>query len=61
LETLDIEDAAEIMQNIRLKNSCRKDLLAALMAIGGTPVVRLRARIAPEEKTKQPDDEWSGL
>lgn len=53
--------AEERMSAIRLKNSVRKDLLAALMAIGGTPVVRLRARIAPEEKPKANDDPWSGI
>jgi hypothetical protein len=64
----DLEDMASgeishehLMQTIRLKNSCRKDLLAALMAIGGTPVVRLRARIAPEEKAKPNDDPWSQI
>lgn len=49
------------MSAIRERNRTRKDYLAALMAIGGTPVVRLRARISTEEKPKVADDPWSTL
>jgi len=61
LESYETEDADIRLQSIRLKNATRKELLAALIAIGGTPVARLRARIAPEEKKKPNDDPWGSL
>ena len=54
-------DADQRLAAIRLKNQTRKDYLSALMAIGGTPVVRLRARIAPEEKPQKENDPWRDL
>jgi hypothetical protein len=51
--------AKERIAAIRVRNQVRKDYLAALLAIGGTPFVRLRARVAPEDKPKRIDDPWS--
>jgi hypothetical protein len=51
---------SERLQAIRLKDQARRALLKALEAIGGTPVVRLRARITPKEEPKV-IDEWSQL
>jgi hypothetical protein len=50
-----------LLNAIKLKNQTRKEYLAALIAIGGTTLARLRARIAPEEKPKANDDPWSTL
>jgi hypothetical protein len=61
LESFETEDMDSKLSAIRLKNSTRKDLLSALIAIGGTPVARLRARIAPEEKQKPDDDPWGSM
>jgi len=43
------------------KEQIRKSFLASLVAIGGTPLARIRARIAPEEKPKANDDLWAGV
>jgi hypothetical protein len=53
-------DAEARLAAIRLKNATRKDYLAALQAIGGTPLVRLRAGVAPAEKPKAAD-EWADV
>jgi hypothetical protein len=50
-----------LLNAIKLKNQTRKEYLAALIAIGGTTLARLRARIAPEEKPKANDDPWGTL
>jgi hypothetical protein len=54
-------DVEQRLASIRLKNQTRKNYLSALTTIGGTPVVRLRARIAPEEKRKATNDPWAEL
>lgn len=54
-------EPAERLSAIRLRNSTRKDLLAALAAIGGTPLVRLRARIVPEKEPEIEADPWASL
>jgi hypothetical protein len=53
-------NADERLAAIRPKNATRKDSLAALQAIGGTPLVRLRAGVAPAEKPKAAD-EWADV
>jgi hypothetical protein len=53
-------DAEGRLVAIRLKNATRKDYLAALQAIGGTPLVRLRAGVAPAEKPKVAN-EWADV
>jgi hypothetical protein len=53
-------DAEGRLVAIRLKNRTRKDYLAALQAIGATPLVRLRAGVAPAEKPKL-GDEWADV
>ncbi len=49
------------LQVIGRKEQIRKSFLQSLVAIGGTPLARLRARIAPEEKPKASDDPWSEI
>jgi len=47
---------------LRTRLSSMKEYLAALRDIGGTPLVRMRAKIAPEEKSlKVTDDPWGSL
>jgi hypothetical protein len=53
-------DAEGRLAAIRLKNATRKDYLAALQAIGGTPLMRLRAGVEPAEKPKVAD-EWADV
>jgi len=47
---------------LRSRQAAMKEYLTALEKIGGTPLVRMRAKIAPEEKQpKAPDDPWGSL
>ncbi len=46
---------------IRLRSQIRREWLAALIAIGATPLARLRARIAPEEKPAVDADPWASF
>lgn len=58
----DGDTAIEVrLQVIGRKEQIRKSFLASLQAIGGTPLARLRARIAPEEKPQKSDDPWGDL
>lgn len=51
-----------LLSALRSRQSAMKQYLAALEKIGGTPLVRLRARIAPEDKPpKVGDDPWQAL
>ena len=50
-----------LMSALRAQQAAMREYLAALEKIGGTPMVRLRARIAPEEKTHPTDDPWANL
>lgn len=62
LECLDSpEEESTLLARIGRKEQVRKSFLQSLIAIGGTPLVRIRARIEPEEKTKPADDPWSEL
>lgn len=50
------------VQALRTRLATMKDYLAALERIGGTPLVRLRAKINPDDKPdKKPDDPWVGM
>jgi hypothetical protein len=60
LESMECEGEV-LLQVIGRKEQIRKSLLQSLVAIGGTPLARLRARIAPEEKKKVDDDPWGSL
>jgi hypothetical protein len=58
----DEDTAIEVRLNvIGRKEQIRKSFLQSLVAIGGTPLARLRARITPEEKPKATEDPWSDL
>jgi hypothetical protein len=68
VDLYDLESAADggTPLEVRLavigrKEQIRKSFLASLVAIGGTPLARLRARITPEEKKPAADDPWSQL
>lgn len=51
-----------LLAALRSRLSSMKEYLAALKDIGGTPLVRMRARIAPEEKpAKATNDPWGSL
>ncbi len=50
-----------LLTALRSRQSAMKEYLAALEKIGGTPLVRMRASIAPKERTNPLDDPWSSL
>jgi len=51
-----------LISALRSRQSAMKEYLTALEKIGGTPLVRMRAKIAPEEKlVKATDDPWGSL
>ncbi len=46
---------------IRLRSQIRREWLAALVAIGATPLARLRAGIRIDESAPNTDDPWASL
>jgi len=56
----DLEPEA-LLSALRSRQAAMREYLAALEKIGGTPLVRLRARIAPEEKPQPTDDPWASI
>ena len=55
-------DAETRLSAIRTRLVAMKEHLSALERVGGTPIVRLRARIEPEDKPpKVGDDPWQAL
>jgi hypothetical protein len=60
-ERADLEPEV-LLSALRSRQSGMKEYLAALEKIGGTPLVRMRAKIAPEEKpVKDANDPWGKL
>lgn len=59
-----LDDDAELSDRLAVigrKEQVRKSFMASLVAIGGTPLARLRAGVKSEEKPKANDDPWSGI
>lgn len=59
-ERKDIEPEI-LVTALRSQQAAMKEYLAALEKIGGTPLIRMRARIKPEEKQQPADDPWASF